>query len=122
MRFKYPSILLEIERAHPRLQALALYVDDYAKRTFGHDLMLTDVERTQEEYDSIYHQTPYLGPRPHLAPQSHAADFRTTGELTDAQAKQLVEHVNSFWPRRDGKPSAIFHDVAGPHVHFQSEV
>jgi len=120
MRFKYPSLLLEIERAHPRLQALALYLDDYAKRSFGKDLLVTDVERTQAEYNQIYGKTPYMGPMPHLAPQSRAIDFRTVGELTDAQIKQLVDHVNSFWVRSDGRLTAIHHDVGnGQHLHCQ---
>lgn len=83
--------------------------------------MVTDVERTQKEYDEIYKQPNYLGPRPHLAPQSRAVDFRTTGELTDAQVKQMVDHINGYWPRSDGKPTAIFHDVTGPHLHVQTE-
>ncbi len=120
MRFKYPGLLLEIERAHPRIQALALYLDDYAKRNFGKDLMLTDVERTQEEYDSIYHVISYSGPRPHIGPQSRAVDFMTVGELTDAQVKQTVDHVNGFWIRRDGKLTAMHHDVGdGIHLHIQ---
>lgn len=86
---------------------------------FGKDLMVTDVERTQEEYNDIYHATPYLGPRPHLKPQSRAVDFRTTGELTAEQIKHIVDHVNGYWPRSDNKPTALYHDVAGAHLHVQ---
>ena len=79
------------------------------------------MERTQDEYDNIYHKTPYTGPRPHLAPRSRAVDFRTMGELSEAEAESLVSHLNSYWLRSDGKPTAIYHDVAGPHVHLQVE-
>jgi hypothetical protein len=121
MRWKNSGLIDEFARAHPRLQALALYADRYCIRLLDHDLFVTDVERTQEEYDLIYHATPYVGPKPHLAPRSRAIDFRTVGELSEAEVGDLVDHLNSYWVRSDGKPTAIYHDVAGPHVHLQVE-
>ena len=77
------------------------------------------MERTKEEYEAIYGKG-YAGPMPHLAPQSRAVDFRTIGELTEAQIKQAVDHLNSFWVRQDGKLTALYHDVgAGAHLHVQ---
>ena len=120
MRWKNSGLPDEFQRAHPRLQALAMYMDNYAIRTLGKDLFVTDVERTQAEYDQIYGKSPYTGPKPHLAPQSRAIDFRTMGELSDAQAKQIVDHINSFWVRSDGRLTAIHHDVGnGQHIHVQ---
>lgn len=121
MRFKNPGLVAEMARSHPRIQALALYLDQYAKENFGRDLMVTDVERTQAEYDEVYKTPNYAGPRPHLAPQSRAVDFRTVGELTDAQVDQVVMHVNSFWVRQDGKLTAMYHTVkaGAPHLHCQ---
>lgn len=122
MRFKSSGLPDEFTRSHPRLQALALYLDGYALKTLGKDLFVTDVERTQAEYNLIYSQTPYLGPRPHLGPPSRAIDFRTVGELDTDQIKKLVDHVNAFWVRRDGKLTAMHHDVGnGQHLHIQSE-
>jgi len=120
VRFKFSGLPDEFHRAHPRAQALALYMDGYALRVFGKDLFVTDVERTQEEYDAVYHTPNYSGPRPHLPP-SRAVDFRTMGELTDSQIKALVDHVNSFWVRSDGRLTALHHTVASgaPHIHVQ---
>lgn len=126
MRFKMPDLEQEFQRAHPRVQAMAYYLDAFTRETLGHDLMVTSVERTQAEYDAIYNQSNYDGPKPHLADadrglRSRAVDFRTSGEISDDQARALVLHMNQWFPRRDLKPTAIFHDVAGPHLHIQAE-
>lgn len=142
MRFKAPEIELEFDAAHPLAQAIALYADRWVLREFIHDLMVTDVGRSQEEYDRIYAQKileglyfvgrdgtkHYAGPRPHIADPlhgvpSHAVDFRVVGEIDHAQAERIVEHLNAAFSRTDGKPTAIHHDVgAGPHIHVQAKV
>ena len=128
MRFKDSWLPGEFKRAHPHVKALAFYLDQHCIDTFAKDLMVTDVERSQGEYDVLYKIPNYPGPKPHLADQakgivSHAVDFRTMGELTDAQVQGLVAHVNQNWPRADGKTTALFHNVgAGAHLHLQAEV
>lgn len=123
MRFKQIGLILEFNAAHPHVQAIALYIDKFSKSLFGHDLMVTDVSRTPEEYAALYHQTPYTGPMPHLGPMSRAVDFRTIGELSDSEVHALVDHMNENWKRKDGKPTAMFHDIgSGSHLHLQSEV
>lgn len=122
MRWKNSGLPDEFSRAHPRLQALAMYMDHYAIKTLGKDLFVTDVERTQEEYDLLYGQTPYRGPMPHLGPPSRAIDFRTVGELTDAQVKGLTDHVNSFWVRSDGRLTAMHHAVGDSPAHLHCQV
>jgi len=134
MRFKTIDLLQEFERAHPRIQGMALYLDSYVRRTLNHDLMVTDVERSQAEYDAIYLTAEqiakglhYEGPKPHWADlergiRSRAVDFRTVEELSFIEVKSLANHVNENWPRHDGRPSAIYHDVgAGAHLHIQVE-
>lgn len=123
MRWKQVGLILEFNEAHPHVQAMALYIDRYALREIGKDLLVTDVSRTPEEYNDLYHATPYTGPMPHLGPHSRAVDFRTLGELTDEQVKKLVEHLNTNWKRVDTKPTALFHNVgSGSHLHIQAEV
>lgn len=142
MRFKTPELTNEFHQAHPKAIAIAVYADWWALRYLGHDLMVTDVGRSQGEYDAIYAskiaqglyymgedgKKHYAGPRPHLADPlhgvpSHAVDFRTIGEMNDLKVAQLRDHLNSAFPRRDLKPTAIYHDVgAGKHLHIQAEV
>ena len=128
MRFKDSWLPNEFKRAHPHVKAIALYLDQHCVETFAKDLMVTDVERSQAEYDVVYKTLAYSGPKPHLADEakgivSHAVDFRTMGELTDAQVQALVAHMNAGWPRADGKTTALFHNVGqGSHLHLQAEI
>jgi len=123
MRFKEPAVLAEFWRAHPKVIALALYLDHWFKNNAGHDGMVTDVERTQEEYDRIYKASPYLGPRPHLAPQSRAVDWRSI-EFKEDEILLAVEHMNHYWPRFDKKPTLLYHKVGdgAMHLHLGAEV
>lgn len=123
MRYKHVALTIEFEAAHPHVKALALYLDHYANTKLGKDLLITDVSRTHEEYNDLYHANPYTGPMPHLGPESRAIDFRTVGELSDTQVAMLVDHMNSCWKRKDLKPTAMFHNVgAGSHIHLQAEI
>jgi len=125
VRFKHPELEAEFNVAHPRVQALALYLDRHARLSYGKDLMVTDVGRTIEEYRAIYGEE-YEGPMPHLSEpwrgvKSRAIDFRTIGELTDDAVMEMVAHANQAWPRGDGKPTALWHSVKGSaqHLHVQ---
>lgn len=126
MRFKAPELVAELGRAHPQVVALALYLDRWFTENCGHDGMLTDVERTQAEYNQVYGVTPYLGPRPHLVAEgvrSHAVDWRST-EFTKEEIHGAQEHMNHWFPRKDGKETLMYHQVAGNvyHFHLQAEV
>lgn len=142
MRFKTRAVDDEFRVAHPKVIALALYADWWAMRNLQKDLVITDVGRSQEEYDSIYAkkileglffvgddgEKHYAGPRPHLADPlhgilTHAVDIRQPGELTMPQAVRLKDHLNAEFRRKDGKPTALIHDVGfGVHFHLQAEV
>jgi hypothetical protein len=130
MRFKTPSLESDLWTIHPKAIALALYTDAYAKKTLGRDLVVTECWRSQDEYDRIYGVVTgkhYIGPMPHLQDLSkgilcHAVDFRTVGEMTSAEAIALANHLDEAFPRPDGKPTGLFHDVTGPHLHVQSFV
>src|SRR5712664_599832 len=98
----------EFIQAHPHVQALALYLDWWFVRSFGHDGMVTDVSRTQEEYNRIYGGHPYTGPMPHLAPMSHAVDWRSS-EFTLDEIQKSCDHMNAMWPRSDGKSTLMAH-------------
>lgn len=120
MRWKRAELISEFARAHPHVQALALYLDKWFLRRTGHDGMVTDVSRTQEEYDELYGAHPYMGPMPHLVPMSHAVDWRAA-EFLPEQIEEAVGHMNEWWPRKDGKPTLMCHAVGnGPlHLHLQ---
>lgn len=126
MRFKSPELEPEFNKAHPRVQALALWLDRHASLTFNKDLMVTSVARTLEEYERIYGPG-FSGPMPHLSDPakgivSRAVDFRTVGELEGEEVACLVTLTNVYWKRTDGKPTALWHTVgAGLHLHCQVE-
>ena len=141
MRFKHLDIQDELIAAHPRLVALALYADWWASRNLSKDLLVTDVSRSQAEYDTIYADKiaegtffvgtdgikHYSGPRPHLADPlrgvpGHAIDFRTIGEMGSVEIGRIADHLNATWPRADKKPTALYHDVTAAHLHVQAEV
>lgn len=150
MIFKTPKVQEEFELdTEPKIVAIALYADWWALREFGHELLVTDVSRNQSEYDRTYPealvkgpfwvdslgQKHYAGPMPHLADRIRklkvrATDFgvihgelRSMERLSALEAPRLVDHLNALWPRRDGKKTAIYHDVgSGPHVHVQAEI
>lgn len=141
MRYKESHLEVELWQADGRAIAMALYLDQYSRRFLGKDLLVTDVGRTQEEYDAIYaaeiHKghcfvddhgvKHYAGPKPHLANpergiKSRAVDFRTRGELNELEIHRLADHMNAVWVRRDKKPTALYHDVgSGSHLHIQAE-
>lgn len=141
MRFKQPGLQIEFTSLHPKAVALALYADWWAQRYFGKDLLVTDVSRTQGEYDTIYASKiaegqyfvgddgakHYSGPRPHLADPlhgipCHAIDFRTIGEMNPLEVRQITDHLNSAFPRSDKKPTALYHDGTAQHLHVQAAV
>jgi len=151
VKAKTPDLWVEFKRAHPKIIAMLFYADWYAREQFGHEILLTDVDRTQEGYDQTYAKDVaggfcptfkdrdgklhYGGFRPHLydpinGVRSHAGDvgvvhgtLNQVERLTDKEARQLAAHINEFWPRSDGKPSALYHDTgSGMHLHLQCVV
>lgn len=117
MRFKSPELEQEFRDAHPRVRALALYLDEWFRENVGHDGMLTDVSRTQEEYDQIYGAHPYTGPMPHLGPHSRAVDWRSS-EFSPIEIQRACDHMNLWWPRADKKPTLMAHAVGSGAMHF----
>jgi hypothetical protein len=138
------------EDTEAKIVAICLYGDWWARWNFGHELLVTDVSRDQAEYDRIYADVMsevgsyfvgadgvrhYAGPRPHLRDRARKLKVRATDfgvqhgplkdreRMTREEAIRLTDHLNAHWPRRDGKKTAMFHDVgSGPHVHVQAEV
>ena len=148
MLWKVDPLEMEFLEADPRLQALMLYADWWSGRQFGHELLVTDVGRSQSEYDRIYAAKiaeglffigengvkHYAGPRPHLADPLHgirtrAGDFGVqhggltgAGRLLMANARRLEEHLSAQFRRSDRKPTALLHNVgSGQHLHVQVE-
>lgn len=149
MRFKTPGVEGEFLMAEPKIISVLLYCDWYALRNFGHEVLVTDISRSQEEYDRIYAEAidrgiswadgkgikHYAGPMPHLEDARRGLKCRAGDlgmmrpgldgafRLSEVAAKELRDNVNAHWPRRDGKRTAIVHDVgSGAHVHLQAEI
>lgn len=149
MKFKSDAVRVELSEAEPKVVAIALYADWWSMIEFGHQLIVTDVSRSQAEYDAIYAEAVlrgnywtdgggirhYAGPMPHLSDpvrklKCRAVDlgvrhsgFMEEERLLRSEAILLADRVNAYWPRRDGKRTAMYHDVGqGPHVHLQAEI
>lgn len=141
MQFKEKNLSLEFYRAEPAVIALALYFDWYSLNFFGREAVVTDVDRTQEDYDRIYAneilkgnfwvdaagKKHYAGPTPHLFDgerhlKSRAVDFRST-IYTALEIGRVRDHFNATWQRPDGKPTLLYHNVGqGAHIHLQAYI
>lgn len=142
IEFKVAELKEEFERAHPKVIALTFYADYFMTRVYHfRSVIVTDVDRTQAEYDAIYQKEiaagqfvvgddgkkHYSGPRPHLVDlvkniRSRAVDLRSSIYSHD-QINGLLDHLNANWKRKDGKPTALYHRVGdhGDHIHLQVE-
>lgn len=129
MRFKYFALTAELGGAHPKLRELVAWADAWATKSFGLDLLITDVARTLAEERNLYAGNPStmpFGGGPHCTSQPRAADIavrQSYGALTPEQAKRLAREINDNWiydPDRRGFRCAIVHDVgSGNHLHLQ---
>lgn len=140
MQFKSEGLIDEFNRAEPAAIAMALYFDWYSVRFMGGlQAVVTDVDRSQAEYDAIYATDiakgkfwldkagvkHYNGPMPHLYDglrnmRSRAVDFRSS-IYTVPEIEQAVAHFNANFRRPDMKPSMLYHDVGdGAHIHVQA--
>jgi len=100
----------------PRLRAILLAMAEYIQRNYDKPMVVTSVWRTNEEQKSIY------GPdTTRRSPHEfwRAIDIRTWIYDHD-EVMGIIAFLNKWWPRKDGKPLALYHDVGrGAHLHIQ---
>jgi len=100
----------------PRLRAILLAVADHVQRNYDKPLVITSIWRSHEEQISIYG----VGTTKRSPHQFwRAIDIRTWIYEHD-EVMGIIAFLNKWWPRQDGKPLALYHDVGrGAHLHIQ---
>jgi len=112
MKFKSPDIEKEFESVTIFLQDMAMHMDLFCREKFSQELIIT---RVKEHIcgDSGVHEA------------NRAFDVRNEFEggrlYTDEQVKEIIDYMQSSYPRNDGKPTIIHHSFAGGpyHLHVQ---
>jgi len=112
MTFKTPEVEAEFDSVSTFLHLMAKDFETASKLFAGQDIVIT---RVKEHIcgDSGVHEA------------HRAFDVRDEFDgkrlFTDDQVKSLVDHINTLYPRNDGKPTCIHHSFnCGPfHFHIQ---
>lgn len=123
IRFKYPYLEGELQRADFRLKAIVLETALFLGAR-GFDLTLTCLLRDRAAQEAIYQKALSIGARePAVSPHEdgRAFDMSIKG-IPDEAVGGLVDHLNRTFPY-EGNPrfkTALRHDVGqGDHVHVQ---
>lgn len=112
MKFKSPKVEAEYENTSVFLRDMAVNLDTWSQIDYGQEIIITRVKE-QICGDSGVHE------------DNRAFDVRDEFEggriYNDDQIKVLLARLNSFYPRNDGKPTAIHHSFQGGplHIHVQ---
>lgn len=102
---------------HPKAQELAVYMDDYAKKSYNVEITLTSTVSTIEEDKELERQSD-------THRTGRAFDVRTM-DLPEALIAELCSVVRRNWGKYGamvgGHPSVIVYRPhgTGPHLHVQ---
>ena len=120
MLYKTPAEKKEFDDLiykNPKLANIMHALDFFCTCSFGKQITITEVFRTQEEHDKLYAATdPALRPKtsPHCTYQ--AIDVRSS-DYSDPQIQRMLGFLNCF-VNSNGKAVAIYHKIAGNAYHF----
>ncbi len=126
MQFKHEHLKQEffhLDATDPRLRSVALELDFFFRQTFGRELLVTCVWRTEEEQKKLYPEfsarVGLVRPSPHLDRPCRAADFRSR-DLSVSEIEALRNYFQSWW---GNLPNYAFlvndRGAAFPHIHVQ---
>lgn len=104
-----------------RLYTLIQLLEGYAQLNFNKELTLTEIYRTQEEFDALYAQTP-PDKRPARSPHQdwRAVDIRSS-DFTEQEIHKMLTFLNTFTYAGGQRPVAIYHMIAGNTFHFHTQ-
>ena len=129
MKFKTDRIRSEYQTQlltrNPKLSALLGILDQATQLEFNKEITVTEILRTQAEFDALYSQTP-PEKRPKTSPHLtwRAADFRVK-DFTDKEQEKIKAFLNGFftYASGQGRPVCIVHTIAGNvlHGHIQCD-
>lgn len=89
---------------HPRLQALALFVDFYTQWKFRKEVLVTSMIRKGD---------------PGVHGVGRGIDLRSR-DFFPNDLNDINEIINRNWTYGKGKPTCLIHDVGqGMHIHLQ---
>jgi len=112
MKLKTPEVEAELNSVTTLLQDMAEQCDAISKLVAGKEITVTRVLE-HINCDSGVHEA------------RRAFDVRDEFDgqrtYTDEQAKAIVDHLNTMYPRNDGHPTALHHSFEGGpfHIHVQ---
>lgn len=108
----------QLDLKNPRLHSLILWLENYVQLNFGKELTLTEIFRSQEEFDALYAQTP-PEQRPARSPHQdwHAVDIRSS-VFTGSEIQKMISVLNTFKYKDGSKQVCVYHQIAGNVMHF----
>lgn len=120
IQFKTPrqtSDFGALQTKNPKLAQIANALSIFVSVNYGKDIVVTDVFRTKEEFDSLYAATP-VERRPTDSPHCHynAFDLRSSIYTSD-EVDRIVSFLNLF-NNPSGRPVCLYHKIAGGTTHF----
>lgn len=135
MKFKTPDLEHDYKKVHLRLKDLADWVDDYCKKKYSKEILVTCVSRSREEQIRLYlkEKNPktgdlYLPPdvpiSVHETSPCRAIDFRSS-IFTPDQKRAIKYQVNSNWQYDSDRPDKqclVYHKLVGNAEHFHLQV
>ncbi len=109
---------LELKTKNNRLYRLIECISEFVSLEFNKNVVLTEVLRTQAEFEALYAQTP-PAQKPARSPHMDwkAVDLRSS-IYTPEEITRLVAFCNQFRFRAGLKKVAIYHKINGNAFHF----
>lgn len=108
----------QLQSKNYKLYRLVKALNEFTELEFNKDILLTEVFRTQAEFDSLYTQTP-IEQRPKTSPHLNwgAVDLRSS-IYSDREIQRLLSFLNVFTYFGGQRKVALYHTIAGNTMHF----
>jgi hypothetical protein len=108
----------QLKSKNPRIVRLATALSEFCELELKKDITVTDVFRTQEEFEALYSQTP-PEKRPPTSPHMRweALDLRSS-VFTDREIERMLAFLNCFSYQGGQRKVALYHTIAGNVAHF----
>lgn len=123
MGIQFKTSRIEFEWGFLQLNNYKLYrlvknLSEFVDLEFNKPILLTEVHRTQEEFDSLYSATP-LEKRPKTSPHLRwgAVDLRSS-IYTPREIERMLIYLNQFTYYGGQRKVALYHVINGNAYHF----
>lgn len=113
MKFKKPELQHELQSCSIFLWDMAEKFDQFSKMVAGQEAIITRVKEFVAGSSGVHED-------------GRAFDVRDEFEggrlYTDEQVKQIIQYMNEYYPRNDGKPTCLSHSFNGGPIHFHVQL